>query len=143
MPRTFRGLAAFEGVGASFDVILYPIAQSGKATHNFNEEIIQDEHGDDAAWLARNEHITADFGMKLLGDTAAHALAGAAFLAPLAVVAITAKSSGSLPAVLVGSWTIMNGSEIDLGNTKTGDITFKLRKYVNSTQNTSAITTPS
>ena len=134
-----RGKASIEGVVGTFDVILYPVAQSIKLTQNFNEEIVQDIHGFDAAWLARNEHNTYDLGMKILGDTAAHAATGGAFLAPYATVTITASDL----TVLNGAYQLVNGSEIDLGNTKVGDISFKLRKYADSTQNTSATSTPS
>lgn len=139
MANVLRGKAQVHGVTAAFDVILYPIQQSIKATQNFDLDIAKDQNGDDAAWRTSNEMIDVDVGMKLLGDTIAHAEAGAAFLAPLAVVTIsTAKM-----AALNTTFCVMNGNEIDLGNTKIGDITFKLRRYVNSTQNTLFATTPS
>ena len=45
-------------------------------------------------------------------------------------------------AIMNGTYQVMNGGEIDLGNTKIGDITFKLRRYANSSQNTVFTTTP-
>ena len=136
---TKRGLASVTGVTGTFDVILYPVQQTIKANHNFDEEIIKDVQGQDNAWIARNEHIMGDIAMKLLGDTAAHAKAGGAFLAPLAVVTISACDL----TVLNTTWEVVSGSDIDLANTKVGDITFKLRRYVDATQNTLAAATPS
>ena len=134
-----RGLAQVTGCAATFDVILYPIPQNMKQTHEFEMEIVKDVNGQDTAWWTRNEMINGDVAMKLVGDSNAHAQAGAAFLAPLAVVTI----SGSPVALWNTTWTIMNGSDIDLGNTKVGDITFKLRRYSDATQNALFATQPS
>lgn len=139
MAQVVRGKASVHGVAGSFDVILYPVAQSMRFSQNFELDIAKDNQGDDAAWRTSNETYDLDMGMKLLGDTIAHAKAGAAMLAPLAAVAV---SSGDA-AIANGTYQVMNGAEIDLGNTKIGDITFKLRRYANSTQNTLFTTTPS
>ncbi len=136
---TVRGKAVVEGFDITFDVVLYPVQQTGKMTQNFEEEIIKDPHGFDVSWLARNEHEMFDIGLKLLGDTHAHALAGAAFLAPLAVVTV----SGAAVSLLNTTYQVVSGGDIDLGNTKVGDFNLKLRKYADSTQNTLAATTPS
>lgn len=138
MATTKRGLASVSGLAGTYDVILYPVAQTMKATQNFELEIAKDVQGDDAAWKANNEMFDGDWAMKLLGDTAAHAKAGGAFLAPLAVVTI----SGCDLTFLNTTWIVVNGSDIDLGNTKMGDIVFKMRRYANTTQNTSFATTP-
>jgi|SRR5581483_8385834 len=135
---TKRGKASVEGIPGTFDVIIYPVQQTGKLTQNFEEEIIKDVHGFDTAWLARNEHEMFDVAMKLLGDTQAHAIAGGAFLAPLSTVNL----SGFDLAVLNGAYQVTPGGDVDLANTKVGDITFKLRKYADQTQNTLANTTP-
>lgn len=134
-----RGKASVEGIPGALDVVVYPVKQTGKATQNYEEEIIKDEHGFDAAWLLRNENITFDIGMKLLGDTAAHAISGGAFLAPQATVVL----SGFDLSVLNATFHMVSGSDIDLGNTKVGDLNIKLRKYADATQNTAAVTTPS
>jgi hypothetical protein len=134
-----RGKASVEGIAGSFDVIVYPVAQTGKLTHQWEEEIVKDVHGFDAAWLLRNEHATFDVGMKLLGDTNAHAIAGGVLLAPMAAVVL----SGFDLAVLNTTYHTTPGEDIDLANTKVGDINYKLRRYINSDQNTAAATTPS
>lgn len=126
-----RGKAQIAGFAGAFDVIIYPVIQSGKASHNWDEEVTKDNIGFDSAWLARNEHILADFNMKLLGDTQAHAIAGGALLAPLATVVL----SGSELAAYNGTYQYIGGAEIDLGNTKVGDFNIKLRRYADETQN--------
>lgn len=136
---TKKGLATVEGTTGTFDVILYPVAQTIKSTQNFEEEIVKDIRGFDAAWLYRNEHRMFDIGAKIVGDTVAHAKAGGAFFSPAATVVISACDLTELN----GSYHVVSGSDIDLGNTKVGDINFKLRKYADSTQNTASITTPS
>jgi hypothetical protein len=136
---TKRGLASVTGVTGTFDVIIYPVQQTVKGSHAFEEEIVKDVQGQDTAWIARNEHIMLDVMMKLLGDTAAHAATGAAFLAPLAVVTL----SGFTPAYLNTTFEVVPGSDISQVNTATGDISFKLRRYVDSQQNTLAATVPS
>jgi len=136
---TKRGLAGVDGVVGALDAIVYPVAQSGKQTLNYEEDIVKDNLGFDAAWRARNTHRLNDFGFKLLGDTAAHAKTGATMLAPLATVVL----SGFDVADFNGSYQNISGQEIDLGNTKVGDMMLKLRRYDDAGQNASAIATPS
>lgn len=139
MATTKTGKASVSGIAGSFDVILYPVAQSMKLSHKVDIKVTQDNQGDDAAWMAKNEMIDGDWTMKLLGDTDAHAKAGGAFLAPLAVITVT---SGDL-AIMNTTWVYMGDGTIDLKNDDVGDIGFKVRRYVDSTQNTSFKTTPS
>lgn len=136
---TKRGKASVEGIPGSIDLVVYPVAQSGKMTMNFEEEVVKDVHGFDAAWLARNTHYLLDFAFKLLGDTQAHAVSGGVFIAPFATVTL---SDFDL-AAFNGTYQNISGQEIDLGNTKVGDLNTKFRKYDNSDQNTAATTTPS
>lgn len=136
---TVRGKASMSGNTATFDVILYPVQQSMKASQEWEEEIVKDAVGQDAAWLARNEKYMGDLSMKLIGDTAAHAQAGGAFLGPLAIVTITS----CLVTLWNSTWQVVPGGDVGLQNDKVGDITFKLRRYSDSTQNTLAAATPS
>ena len=135
---TARGKARVEGVVGSLDVVTYPVAQSGKQTFNFDEDIVKDNIGFAAAWSARDHHRLNDFAFKLLGDTAAHAKTGAAMLAAFATVTL----SGFDVADMNGAYQNISGQEIDLGNTKVGDMMLKLRRYDDSTQNTAATTAP-
>jgi hypothetical protein len=135
---TKRGKANVDGVRGTIDLVVYPVAQSGKASQNWNEEVIQDASGFDAAWLARNHHYLNDFAFKLLGTTAATAEGGAAFIAPLATVVLSAFEVTQFN----GSYQNISGAEIDLGNTKVGDFSLKFRRYADTTQNSLAISTP-
>ncbi len=137
--KTFRGKAQVAGCPAAFDVILYPVQQSMKLTHEFNEEILQDADGQDASWRAQNEKLMGDLEMKLMGDIAAHAATGAAFLAPLAVVTI----STAIVTAWNTTWEVVPNGSIATKNDAAGDISFRLRRYVDATQNTLAAATPS
>lgn len=136
---TVRGKAVVEGIAGAFDVIVYPLQQTGKMTSNFEEEIVKDVHGFSAAWLARDWHYLNDFAFKLIGDTHAHAVAGGVFLAPFATVTL----SGFDLSAFNGTYQNVSGQDIDLSNVKVGDMNVKLRMYADGTQNTLSQTTPS
>ena len=154
-----RGKAVIEGVAGSFDAILYALQQTGKANQNFETEIIKDVHGYDVSWLARNEHLIADWALKLVGDTAAHAAipattvayaagtAGAAvsglgqpFLAPLSTINFTA--AGTTPASYAGIFQYIDGAAVDLSNVAVGGLDIKIRKYANADQQAGTATVP-
>lgn len=132
-----RGKASVEGIVGTIDVITYAVKQSGSASHNFDLEEVKDESGFDAAWLARNTHILADFKFKLLGDTAAHAKSQT-FIAPLATVTL----SGFDLSDINGTYQNLSGQQFDLNNTSVSDFATKFRKYTDGTQNTLSQTTP-
>ncbi len=135
---TKRGKANVDGVVGTLTLIVYPVQQSAKSQQQWDEEIVKDVSGFDAAWIARNEHRLMDFAFKLLGDTAANAKAGGAFVAAFATVTL----SGFDLSEFNGTYQNISGAEIDLGNTKVGDFSTKFRKYADSTQNTLSQTTP-
>ena len=135
---TIRGKAAIEGVAAVFDVILYPEPQSAKLGRAADEETIKDRHGATCTQLWRDEHYTCDLNMKLLGDTTAHATTGADFLALGAKVTISTATAAKMN----GEWQVLAGDDIDLGNTKVGDINFKLRRFKDDAQNALLLSTP-
>lgn len=150
MPQTSRGKATISGLLSAngttpivFDVILYPMPQSMKVQQEFDEEIVQDEIGDDCAWRARNEKYTGDVSMKLMDkgavSTLANAKTGAAFKSPYTIITI----SNAAVAAWNTTWQIVSGGGIDQDNVKVGDITFRLRRYADPTQNTLAATIPS
>lgn len=141
---TKRGLASVTGCTATFDVITYPVQQSIGITHQFDVEIIKDAQGQDVAKNARNETLDGEIMMKLLGDTAAHAKAAAVFLAPLAVITISASDVTPLGTTATSQqWQLIPGSKIDLKNVEVGNFELKLMRYVDSTQNTAMMLTPS
>ena len=133
-----RGKANVAGVVGAIDLVVYPVAQSATVEQQFEEEIVKDETGFDAAWLARNLHILSSFKFKMLGDTAAHAK-GVTFIAPFATVVL----SGFDLADINGSYQNIAGQQFDLTNTTVADFATKFRKYSDSTQATLSLTTPS
>lgn len=134
-----RGKAAVTGIAGTIDVVVFPVAQTANVTHNFEEEIVKDVAGFDAAWVARNTHKLADFKFKALGDTAAHAATGLTFIAPFATVTLSGFTTGELNT----TWQNISGASIDLNNTSVADFATKFRCYTDSTQNTLSQTTPS
>lgn len=138
MQITKRGQATVSGIPGSFDVVVYPVLQTGKLSQNFEEDVVKDFLGFDTAWNARNEHYLGDFAFKLLGDTQAHAIAGGVFLAPYATVTL---SNFDL-ATFNGVYQNISGGDIDLANIKVGDLALKLRRYADAGQNNSANQVP-
>lgn len=133
-----RGKASVTGVVGSIDLVVYPVAQSASLTQNWEEEIVKDEKGFDAAWVARNLHYLADFKFKMLGDTVAHAT-GVTMIAPFATVTLSSFTLADLN----GTYQNISGQQFDLNNTSVADFSTKFRKYGDSTQNTLSQTTPS
>ena len=142
MANTFRGRAQVAGVTGTLSApgIFYPLKESMKFTHNFEEDIIKDEQGNDAAWRAFNEKFEGDIAMRLVvtggTNTSAAAEALAAQLTPYQVVTIASCDI----AFWNGAWQVMSGSDIGLTNTTAGSMSWKLRRYVDSGQNTQATT---
>jgi len=146
MANTFRGKAQVAGVSGDMTVAavaLYPLKESMRFTHNFEEDIIKDEQGNDTSWRGFNEKFDGDVGMRLVmtGDpsTFAAAKALAANLTPYAIVTITNCDIAAWNT----SYQVVPGSDIGLTNTTAGTMSWKLRRYVDSAQNTLATTIPS
>lgn len=127
------------GCAATFDIILYPVQQSMKLTHNFELKKTQNAQGDDFAWKANNETVDGEWMMKLVGDNSAHAKAGAAFLAPLAIITV----SGADASINNTTWALVPSSSLDFKNDDVGDVAYKVMRYVDSSQQTALATTPS
>jgi hypothetical protein len=164
MSITFRGKAVVEGIMGVFNVIAYNLQQTGKATQNWDEEIITDVHGGHTAWIGRNEHLLSDFGLKFVDiSSASSATQAASAISSTGTPGSLATSGASLSllgqpfmtpysAVSLGSFTIsgfnglyqvVSGNDADLANTKVGDWNLKLRKYADAAQATLSITSPS
>lgn len=150
MPNvTFKGTASIEGITGSFDVIVW-LPQTGRVADNFEEEVVKDQHGFDTAWLARNQHLLMDVGMKVVGMATA---TKAAFLTaqffplfPLTIVTLSNFVFASDPYGsngLNGSYQYMSGADLNLSFDKVAEATFKLRKYMDTGQNSVAAFTPS
>lgn len=144
MANTFRGKAQVAGVSGTFTApaAFYPLKESMRFSHAFEEDIIKDEQGNDAAWRAFNEKFEGDIGMRLVvtsgSNTFAAAEALAAQLTPYQIVTIT----GCDIAAWNTSYQVVSGSDIGLTNTTAGSMSWKLRRYVDTTQNALAVSTP-
>lgn len=142
-----RGKATVNGVTGAIDVLVYPVQQKIRATQNFEEEAGKDVIGFTAWLLARDEKVEGTYGVKFVGDTAAHAkvpctaagLLGQPFFAPFASLTF----SGFDMAVMNGVWQIISGTELDLENVKVADGDYKVRRWADATQNTALNTAPS
>ena len=144
MSNVYRGYAQVAGVSGSFTVPanFAPLKEGMDMTHEFDEDIIKDEGGNDAAWRAFNEKFAGDIKMRLVHTGSPTSLAAAKALAaqltPYQIVTIT----GCDIAAWNTSWRVVPGSTIGLQNTTAGTMAWKLVRYVDSTQNTLSVTAP-
>ena len=145
MANTFLGKAQVAGTSGTLTVAtvaLNPLKEGMDFTHHFEEDIIKDEQGNDASWRGFNEKYEGDVKMRLVDmstpSTKANAKALAAALVPYAVVTIT----GCDIAAWNTSYQVIPGSSVGLKNTTAGDMSWKMRRYVDADQNTLATTTP-
>lgn len=146
MANTFRGYAQVAGVSGSLTLsavaAFFPLKESMKLSHNFDEDIIKDEQGNDAAWRAYNEKHEGDIGMRLVmtgsPQTSAAAKLLAAALTPYAIVTLTGCDVALFNST---QWQVVSGGDVGLTNTTAGTMSFKLRKYVDPTQAALAATT--
>ena len=113
------------------------------ANHEFEDHIVQDQDGNDTAERTSNEKIMGDVNMILIDKSTmtstTNAKGGGAFLGPLAIVTITLCDL----AFWNTTWQIVSGSSIKLKNSATGVMLYKMRRYVDSAQNTLMSSIPS
>lgn len=114
------------------------ILDTTKGDHKFELDAIKDELNFDKALVATNAHIETTITWTPSGATKAAAEATAAFLTPLAKVTL----AGFAVSAFNGDWVYVGDSSIDLSK-KQGKMTLKIRKYADSTQNSSLTTTAS
>jgi hypothetical protein len=145
MANTFRGKAQVAGITGTLTIaaaVLYALKENMRMSHNFEEDIIKDEQGNDAAWRAFNEKFEGDIGMRLVHtgtpSSFANAKALAAAATPYAIITITDCDIAAWNT----TWQVISGSDIGLTNTTAGSMSFKLRRYVDATQNALAATIP-
>lgn len=141
MAQTFRGRAQVEGVTNAIDVIIRKTVQRMGLTQEFDEQINLDEHGNDCAWKANNEKYMGELELTLVAtdtSTRAQVATAAAFLAAYAVITISTCE--------VTAWNTtyqnISGASINLENVAAGKMSFRVRRYADSTQNTLAATIP-
>lgn len=145
------GRGTVESTAGTLGVYVAISIQSVKGDHAWDSEEIKDSGGFDAAWLARNQHITVVATAKLTGTSKAVAKANGAFLLPFAQVTLSdfdlpwLNTTGIAPTgsaltggatIFSGSWAYYKGGSIDLSNDKAGGMEINLRKYANPAQNT-------
>lgn len=114
------------------------ILDSVKGSHKFKLEEVQDETGFDRCLIATNGHRELDITWVPSGATRAAAHATAVFLAPLSKVTLANFKVSAFN----GDYVYVGDESIDLSG-KTGKMSLKIRKYDDSTQNTSLTTTVS
>jgi hypothetical protein len=112
------------------------LLETAKAGHKFKLDSIEDELGFDATLIATNGHVETTINWTPSGATRAAAAATAAFLTPLATVTL----ANFKVAAFNGDWIYVGDQSIDLSH-GVGKMSLKLRKYDDSTQNTSLTTT--
>lgn len=144
MANIFKGKAQISGVSGTVTVAAVAwtlLKENMKLAHTFEEDIIKDETGNDTAWRSSNEHDQGDVGLRLVdtggGSSQANIETFCAALAPYATVVLTLFK----PTRFNGSYQIVSGSDYSLSNTTAGSVGLKLRKYVDSTQQTLSVTT--
>ena len=109
-----------------------------KGGHKFKLTAIEDENDADAALIATNAHLEIDITFTAAGATRAAAAATAVFLTPLSSLALNHFKVSAFN----GTWIYVGDESIDLSH-GVAKISLKVRKYDDSTQNTSLAATVS
>jgi|SRR5580765_2886755 len=112
------------------------ILDTAKGAHKFKLTAIEDENEFDTTLIATNSHIELDITWTPSGATRAAAAATAAFLLPLAKVTLANFKVSAFN----GDYVYVGDESIDLSH-GAGKMSLKVRKYDDSTQNTSLTTT--
>lgn len=150
MPYAFRGLAQFAGCAMVFDVIIYATQamQSADLTQEYEAELIKDSLGNDCSERTINEKWNAEFNMKMVGNTAANAIAlntisPGGFLPMQQSVTISQPATGpQMPACYIGLFKMRPGTKISAKNAACGDLALPMMRYADNVQNTLMTTTP-
>jgi hypothetical protein len=122
-PITLTGYASF-------------ILDTAKGAHKFKLTAIEDENEFDAALIATNAHLELDITWTPSGATRTAAAATATFLDPLSKVTL----SGFRVTDFNGDWVYVGDQSIDLSHAA-AKMTLKVRKYADTTQNSSLTNT--
>lgn len=115
------------------------ILQDVKGSHKWQLDDVKDEIKFDASLIGSNPYVEATITWIPSGATRAAAATTAVFLAPLAKVTL----ANFKIAAFNGDWTYVGDEEINLQNSGVAGMSIKIRKYDDSTQNTSLTTTVS
>lgn len=115
------------------------ILESLKGSHKFNLDAVIDERKFDAALIATNGNLELTVSWTPTGATRAAAAATIVTLTPLAKVTL----GHFKVAALNGDWIYIGNESIDLTSSGPAKMSIPIRKYDDSTQNTSLTTTVS
>jgi hypothetical protein len=114
------------------------LLESAKLGHKFKLDAVEDELGFDASLVATNAHKEIDVTFVPSGASRAAAEAVATTLNPLAQVTLDNFAVSAFN----GDWIYVGDASIDLSHGP-GKVSLKVRKYDDTTQNTSLSTTVS
>lgn len=145
MANTFRGKAQISGTSGTVTVAAAAwrlLKESARISRTFEEDIIKDEANGDCAWRASNQKDEGEIGFRLVdtGSPTTEANIESFCAALLNTPYATIVLSGFKPAAFNGSYQAISGQDMSLANTTAGSGSMKLRKYVDSTQQTLAVT---
>lgn len=144
IPEIQSGIAVIHGItnnGTDITISGYAtfLFESAKAQHQFDIADIKDAGGNDASAVASNEFCEMDVAFTPSGATRAAAAGVVVFPTPLSCITL---ANFKLSSLFNGRWQYRGGTSIDLQNTGQVKISgLKIRRYVNTTQNTSLTTT--
>ena len=125
-PITITGYASF-------------ILESAKVGRKYEMEVVKDENNFDTALIWTNGHDEVDVPFVVSGATRDAAAATAVFLPPGAKVTMDNFKAS----VCNGDWLCLGDQSLDLTQKGPAKMTLKLRRYVDTDQNTSLTTTVS
>jgi hypothetical protein len=108
-------------------------AESAGLTHEFDLLDEKDATNHDVTSIATNARVRGDITIQPSGATRTAAAAVAVFLAPLTTVTL----ANFKLAALNGAWQYAGGQQIQLNFNSPAKITLPIRKWSNTTQNTS------
>jgi hypothetical protein len=136
------GTALIEGIGKAGSAITISgfatfLLQNLDLTHKFDKREVKDANGDDAQLSARNAYMemTVDF-IPSGGSRAAAVAVGNTTVTPLAAVTLANFEVTACN----GVWIYQGDSKLSLKNTENASYSLPLRRYTNTTQNTSLAT---
>ncbi len=113
------------------------LLEGADATHKFRLKEITDANDYDANLIATNQHIELSLNFKPSGATRAAAAAVGVFISALASVV----TSNFKVAAFNGTWVYVGDETIALKSNDSAAMKLPVRKYDDSTQNTSLTTT--
>lgn len=114
------------------------ILDTAGAAHNFAIDEVKDELKYDKSLIATNGNVEVDLNWTPSGATRAAASTTAVFLTPLTKVVL----ANFKVTAFNGDWVYIGGAKIDLSQGP-GKMAIKVRKYDDSSQNSSLTTTVS